>query len=81
MADFVLYDRPDCPYSKRVGRVLDVLDVEYDEIIVPEAESERTELESVTNQRGVPVLVDDELPGGWLADSSEISAYLKENYS
>jgi glutaredoxin len=81
MADVKLYDRPDCPYSKRVRRVLDVLSVEYDEIIVPESKDERDELDSVSGQRGVPVLVDDSHPEGFLADSGEISTYLKDNYS
>ena len=81
MADIELYDRPDCPYSKRVRRVLDVLSVEYEEVVVPESKDDRDELESITGQRGVPVLVDEKLPDGWLADSGEISTYLKDNYS
>ncbi len=80
MATIELYDRPDCPYSKRVRRVLEVLAVEYDEIVVPESKADRDELEQLTGQRGVPVLVDDSLPAGWLGDSSEISSYLKETY-
>ncbi|MFW6321468.1 MAG: glutaredoxin family protein, partial [Halohasta sp.] len=75
-----LYDRPDCPYSKRVRRVLEVLDVDYEEIVVPESKADREDLERITGQRGVPVVVDDNLPDGWLADSSEISTYLKDNY-
>ena len=62
MPPFTLYDRPDCPYSKRVRRVLDVLDVDYEEVIVPAKREERTDLESITGQRGVPVLVNDNLP-------------------
>jgi len=81
MAAFTLYDRPDCPYSKRVRRVLDVLSVDYEEIIVPDDKDERDELESVTGQRGIPALVDDELPDGYIADSGEISAYLKDHYN
>jgi len=80
MAALMLYDRPDCPYSKRVRRVLDVLKVDYEEIIVPEARSDRDELDSLTGQRGVAVVVDDDHPEGWVADSSAIAAYLKANY-
>lgn len=80
MAELKLYDRPNCPYSKRVRRVLDVLEVDYEEIIVPESRDDRKEVESITGQRGIPVLVDDSHPDGWLADSSEISTYLKTNY-
>ena len=81
MAALELYDRPDCPYSKRVRRVLDVLSDEYDEIVVPESKADRDELESISSQRGVPVLVDDSHPDGFITDSGEISTYLKDNYS
>ena len=81
MPTFTLYDRPDCPYSKRVRRVLDVLAVDHEEVIVPEAKADRDGLDSITGQRGAPVLVSDDLPEGYLDDSSEISAYLKEHYN
>ena len=81
MPAFTLYDRPGCPYSKRVRRVLDVLDINHEEVIVPESKADRSELASIIGQRGVPVLVNDDLPDGYLADSSEISAYLKEQYN
>jgi len=80
MAELTLYDRPDCPYSKRVRRVLDVLEVDFEEIIVPTDRDDRDEVESITGQRGIPVLVDDAHPDGWLADSGEISSYLKTEY-
>ncbi len=81
MTELTLYDRPDCPYSKRVRRVLEVLDIDYEEIIVPADREERDDVESITGQRGIPVLVDDSHPDGWLADSGEISSYLKETYN
>lgn len=81
MAAIELYDRPDCPYSKRVRRMLEVLEVDYEEIVVPESKDERDDIEAITGQRGVPVLVDDDHPDGWIADSSEISTYLKDTYS
>ena len=81
MPTFTLYDRPDCPYSKRVRRVLEVLAVDHKDGIVPEANADRDDLDSITGQRGVPVLVSDDLPEGYLDDSSEISAYLKEHYN
>ena len=80
MAAIDLYDRPDCPYSKRVRRVLDVLSVDYDETIVPEEQDDRDELEQLTGQRGVPVIIDDNHPNG-LSDSGEIADYLKSNYN
>ncbi len=81
MAELTLYDRPDCPYSKRVRRVLDVLEIEYEEIIVPSDRDDRNDVESITGQQGIPVLVDDNHPNGWLADSGEISTYLKNEYA
>ena len=81
MTEFTLYNRPDCPYSKRVRRVLDVLSVDYEEIVVPDEKADRDELASVTGQRGIPALVDDELPDGYIADSGDISSYLKQQYN
>jgi Glutaredoxin and related proteins len=81
MTEFTLYDRPDCPYSKRVRRVLDLLSVDYEEIVVPDEKADRDELASVTGQRGIPALVDDELPDGYIADSGDISSYLKQQYN
>ena len=81
MTALTLYDRPDCPYSKRVRRVLDVLDVDYEEIIVPADRDERGEIESITGQRGIPVLVDDSHPNGYITDSGDISSYLKDEYN
>jgi len=80
MVALELYDRPDCPYSKRVRRVLDVLDVDYEETVVSESKDDRDEVEAITGQRGIPVLVDDNHPDGFLADSGEISTYLKDTY-
>ena len=80
MVALELYDRPDCPYSKRVRRVLDVLDVGYEETVVSESKDDRDEVEAITGQRGIPVLVDDNHPDGFLADSGEISTYLKDTY-
>ncbi|ERH03178.1 MAG: glutaredoxin related protein [Halonotius sp. J07HN6] len=79
MAEVDLYDRPDCPYSKRVRRVLDVLSVDYEETIVPEDKDDRNELDRLTGQRGVPAIITNDHPNG-LADSSEIADYLKANY-
>ena len=81
LTEFTLYDRPNCPCSKRFCRVLFVLFIDYEEIIVPDEKDERDELASVTGQRGIPALVDDELPDGYIADSGDISAYLKDHYN
>ena len=44
MPTFTLYDRPDCPYSKRVRRVLEVLGVDHKDGIVPEANADHDDL-------------------------------------
>lgn len=80
MSRLELYDRQDCPYSKRVRKTLADLDIEYDETVVADAHGDRTTLERRTGQTGVPVLFDERLPDGWLADSSEIIDYLRRTY-
>jgi glutaredoxin len=80
MGDLELYDRQDCPYSKRVRETLEKLGVEYDETIVPDEHRNRTEVRERTGQTGVPVLFDDELDEGFLADSSEIVNHLERTY-
>ena len=79
MATLELYDRRDCPYSKKVRSTLDELGVDYDETVVPDKHTDREELHERTGQRGVPVLFDSRLDGGWLADSEEIVAHLERH--
>ena len=80
MTRIELYDREDCPYSQKVRAKLDDLDLEYDETVVPDAHSDRTEVEDRTGQTGVPVLFDEQMDEAFLADSSEIIAYLDRQY-
>ncbi len=76
-----LYDREQCPYSQKVREKLAQLDLEYDETVVPDAHGDRTEVEDRTGQTGVPVLFDDNRDDEFIADSSEIIAYLDRQYS
>jgi Glutaredoxin and related proteins len=76
-----LYDREDCPYSKRVRDTLDELGVEYEETLVPNAHKNRTEVEQLTGQTGVPVLFDDNAADGFLTDTDEIVAHLESEYA
>jgi hypothetical protein len=39
------------------------------------------DLKAINGQRGVPVLVSNGLPKGYLDDSSEISVSLKQHYN
>lgn len=79
MTQIELYDREDCPYSQKVRAKLD--DLDYDEMVVPDARSDRTEVEDRTGQTGVPVLFDEQMDEEFLADSSEIIAYLDRQYN
>ena len=81
MARIELYDRENCPYSIRVRNKLEELGVEYDETLVPETHGDRTEVEELTGQTGVPVIIDDRLEYGWLGDSTAIIEYLEETYA
>jgi len=76
-----LYDREDCPYSKRVRDTLDELGLAYDETLVPDAHKNRTEVEELTGQTGVPVLFDDNADGGFLTDTDEIVSHLERQYA
>ncbi|MFC7058421.1 glutathione S-transferase N-terminal domain-containing protein [Halovenus salina] len=81
MSTIELYDREDCPYSKKVRDKLDELDLDYDETLVPDAHSERSEVEEVTGQTGVPAILDNRMDEEFLADSDEIIRYLERQYS
>lgn len=81
MVQIELYDREQCPYSQKVRSKLDELGLEYDETVVPDAHSDRTEVEERTGQTGVPVLFDENMDDDFLADSSDIVAYLDRQYN
>lgn len=76
-----LSDREDCPCSQKVRSKLDKLDLDYDETLVPDKHSERTDVEDRTGQTVVPVLFDQHLDEAFLADSDEIVRYLERQYA
>jgi glutaredoxin len=80
MANITLYELPGCPYCAKVIDTLDELGLEYDSIDVPSAHAERTEVEDVSGQTGVPVLVDEEHDVHGMPESDDIVAYLEETY-
>ena len=80
MANLTLYELDGCPYCAKVTSKLDELGLEYDSITVPSAHSERTEVEAVSGQTGVPVLVDEEHDVEGMPESDDIVAYLEETY-
>jgi glutaredoxin len=55
-----LYALDGCPHCERVEGVLDENDVEYEIQWVEPEFSKRDEVRELSNQRGVPVLEDDE---------------------
>ena len=80
MANITLYELPGCPYCAKVIDKLDELDIEYDSIEVPRNHDERTEVEAVSGQTGVPVIVDEEHGVDGMNESDDIVEYLEETY-
>ena len=80
MADITYYELPGCPFCAKVRTKLDDLDLEYDVIEVPRAHSDRTEVEAVSGQTGVPVIVDKANGVDGMAESGDIVAYLERTY-
>lgn len=75
-----LYELPGCPYCAKVKDKLAELDLDYVSHEVPSAHSQRTEVEEVSGQTGVPVLVDTEHGIEGMPESDDIVAYLEETY-
>jgi glutaredoxin 3 len=87
MAEITLYELPGCPFCAKVRTKLDDLDLEYDVIEVPRSRSDRTEVERVSGQAGVPVITDETqgVEGKHESDdgkheSDDIVEYLEETY-
>ena len=80
MADITMYELPGCPYCAKVRSKLDDLDLEYDVIEVPRSHDERTEVEKVSGQTGVPVITDEENDVEGMNESDDIVEYLEETY-
>ena len=80
MANITLYELEGCPYCAKVKDKLADLDLDYDSHMVPSSHSERTEVEEVSGQTGVPVLVDHEHGVDGMSESDDIVEYLDETY-
>ena len=80
MANLTLYELEGCPYCAKVKTKLSELGLEYESVMVPRSHSERTEVEEVSGQTGVPVLVDEEHGIEGMAESDDIVEYLEETY-
>jgi len=81
MANITLYELPGCPYCAKVIDKLNQLGIEYDSIEVPRSHSQRTDVEDVSGQTGVPVIVDEEHGVDGMSESDDIVEFLEENYA
>jgi glutaredoxin len=80
MSNLTLYELSGCPYCKKVKTTLADLDLDYESIEVPRSHSQRTKVEDISDQTGVPVLVDNDHDVHGMAESDDIVAYLEETY-
>ena len=80
MPNLELYELEGCPYCAKVTNKLAELGLDYESITVPRSHADRTEVEAVSGQTGVPVLVDEEHGVEGMAESDDIVAYLEETY-
>lgn len=81
MSNLILYELEGCPYCAKVITQLDELGLEYESRMVPRSHSERTEVEEVSGQTGVPVLIDEDNGVDGMAESDDIVDYLQESYA
>lgn len=81
MSDLILYELPGCPYCAKVTSKLEELGLEYESRKVPRSHSERTEVEEVSGQTGVPVLIDEAHDIDGMPESDDIVAHLEANYA
>jgi len=75
-----LYTLPGCPFCAKVETKLDELGLDYVEHEVPSSHGQRSEVEEVSGQTGVPVLVDTDNGIEGMAESDDIVEYLEEQY-
>lgn len=80
MSGLELYELPGCPFCAKVRRKLDELDLEYEIHEVPRSHADRTKVEAVSGQTGVPVLIDEDNGVEGMPESDDIVTYLEETY-
>jgi len=80
MTNLTLYEVEGCPFCAKVTTKLDELGLEYDSVMVPRSHSERTTVEELSGQTGVPVLVDEAHDVTGMPESDDIVEYLEETY-
>jgi glutathione S-transferase len=75
--EIVLYQAEWCPYCVRVRKKLTDLLLDYVNVNVPHSHAERHEVEAVSGQTSIPVLVDGDVV---LDDDDTIIPYLEKTY-
>jgi len=75
-----LYALDGCPYCAKVETKLDELGLDYERHGVASSHAESDEVEAVSGQRGVPVLVDTDNGVEGMNESDDIVEYLEETY-
>ncbi|MFW6265227.1 MAG: glutaredoxin family protein [Halanaeroarchaeum sp.] len=80
MTGIELYVQPGCPYCEKVERKLEELGLDYEEHTVSRLRFRRDEVEAVSGQKGVPVLVDPEHGVDGMPESDDIVEYLERTY-
>ena len=75
--DIVLYQAEWCPYCARVRAKMTDLLLDYKIVNVPRSHGERTVVQEVSGQTGIPVMVDGDVT---LDDDDDIIPYLDKTY-
>ena len=81
MSEIELYTLPGCPFCAKVESKLEALGLDYVEHVVPGPHGQRSEVEAVSGQTGVPVIVDPDHGVDAMPESADIVAYLEETYA
>jgi glutathione S-transferase len=80
MTSLELYELEGCPYCAKVINKLDELGLDYESHMVERDHDKRDEVQEVSGQTGVPVLVDPEHGVEGMPESDDIVEYLEETY-
>lgn len=80
MSNLILYELEGCPYCAKVKRTLDDLGLACESQLVPASHAKREEVEAISGQTGVPVLVDESHGITGMPESDDIVAYLRRTY-
>ena len=75
--EIVLYQAEWCPYCARVRAAMTDLGLDYQTVNVPRDHGSRKEVQEVSGQTGIPVMVDGEVV---MDDDDDIIPYLKKKY-